>query len=45
VPSGQNQESKRKLLEEEGVLFDTSGYLVDKSQWWDEFNVEKLQRR
>jgi hypothetical protein len=26
-------------------LFDTSGYLIDKSQWWDEFNVEKLQRR
>jgi hypothetical protein len=41
VPSGQNQESKRKLLKDEGVLFDENGYLIDKKVLWDEFNVEK----
>lgn len=43
VPSGQNQELKRKLLEEEGVLFDANGYLIDKKVLWDEFNVKKLR--
>jgi hypothetical protein len=41
VPSGQNQESKRKLLEGEGVLFDANGYLIDKKVLWDEFNVKE----
>lgn len=41
MPSGQNQESKRKLLKDEGVLFDENGYLIDKKVLWDEFNVEK----
>lgn len=43
VPSGQNQESKRKLLEEEGVSFDANGYLIDKKVLWDEFDVKKLR--
>lgn len=43
MPSGQNQESKRKLLEDEGVLFDANGYLVDKKVLWDEFDVKKLR--
>ena len=43
VPSGQNQESKRKLLEGEGVFFDRNGYLIDKSVLWDEFDVTKLR--
>lgn len=42
VPSGQNQESKLKLLAEEGVKFDKDGMLVDKSRWWDDFDVRKL---
>ena len=41
VPSGQNQESKRKLLKDEGVLFDENGYLMDKKVLWDEFDVKK----
>ena len=40
MPSGQNQESKRKLLEGEGVLFDADGYLVDKKVLWDAFDVK-----
>ncbi|KAF2691873.1 DNA binding methylated-DNA--cysteine S-methyltransferase [Lentithecium fluviatile CBS 122367] len=40
VPSGVNQEEKRKLLKEEGVEFDERGFLVDKRCWWDEFGVE-----
>ncbi|KAJ4334222.1 hypothetical protein N0V95_009225 [Ascochyta clinopodiicola] len=43
VPSGQNQESKRKLLEGEGVLFDANGYLIDKEVLWDEFDTKKLR--
>lgn len=43
VPSGQNQESKRKLLEDEGVLFDENGYLIDKNVLWDEFDVQKAK--
>ncbi|OAL05814.1 DNA binding methylated-DNA--cysteine S-methyltransferase [Phaeosphaeriaceae sp. SRC1lsM3a] len=43
APSGQNQESKLELLKEEGVLFNSDGYLVDKSLWWDDFDVEKLK--
>lgn len=43
VPSGQNQESKRKLLEDEGVLFDANGYLIDKKVLWDEFDVDKAR--
>lgn len=43
APSGQNQTSKLQLLKEEGVFFDAKGFLVDKSQLWDEFNLEKLK--
>ncbi len=43
VPSGQNQESKRELLEGEGVLFNKDGYLVDKKVLWDEFDVGKAR--
>lgn len=43
APSGQNQESKLALLKEEGVLFDANGYLIDKTLWWDEFDVAKLK--
>lgn len=43
VPSGQNQESKRKLLEDEGVLFDSNGYLIDKKVLWDDFDVQKVK--
>lgn len=42
MPSGQNQESKLKLLSDEGVLFDKNGMLVDKSRLWDDFKVDKL---
>ncbi|KAF2797024.1 DNA binding methylated-DNA--cysteine S-methyltransferase [Melanomma pulvis-pyrius CBS 109.77] len=42
VPSGQNQESKRKLLAEEGVKFDANGMLLDKSRWFDDFDVDNL---
>ena len=41
MPSGQNQESKRKLLKDEGVLFDENGYLMDKKVLWDEFDVKE----
>lgn len=40
MPSGINQEEKRRLLGEEGVLFDANGYLKDKARWWDGFEVE-----
>jgi methylated-DNA-[protein]-cysteine S-methyltransferase len=43
APSGQNQKSKLGLLREEGVLFDTNGFLIDKTLWWDDFNAEKLK--
>ncbi|KAF2632524.1 DNA binding methylated-DNA--cysteine S-methyltransferase [Macroventuria anomochaeta] len=43
VPSGQNQESKRKLLEGEGVRFDGNGYLIDRKMLWDGFDVKKLR--
>lgn len=43
MPSGQNQESKRKLLEGEGVSFDANGYLVDKKMLWEDFDVKKLR--
>lgn len=39
VPSGLNVEKKRKLLAEEGVLFDDKGKLADQSAWWDGFVV------
>lgn len=42
VPSGINQEEKRRLLAEEGVKLDANGYLVDEGCWWDEFKVDKL---
>ena len=41
--SGQNQDSKLELLKEEGVLFDASGFLVEKALLWDEFQLEKLR--
>ena len=41
VSSGQNQESKRKLLKDEGVLFDENGYLMDKKVLWDQFDVKE----
>jgi methylated-DNA-[protein]-cysteine S-methyltransferase len=43
APSGQNQNSKLELLKEEGVLFDSNGFLIDKTLWWEGFNVEKLK--
>lgn len=43
APSGQNQESKLQLLKDEGVLFDANGFLIDKSQLWDEFELSKLK--
>ena len=39
VPSGINQEEKRRLLEGEGVVFSEEGYLIDKGCWWDAFKV------
>ena len=42
MPSGINQEEKRRLLEEEGVVFDVEGFLVDRGCWWDGFTVEKV---
>ncbi|KAF2022201.1 DNA binding methylated-DNA--cysteine S-methyltransferase [Aaosphaeria arxii CBS 175.79] len=42
VPSGQNQTSKLELLKGEGVLFDQNGMLIDKTLWWDDFNLKKL---
>jgi methylated-DNA-[protein]-cysteine S-methyltransferase len=42
VPSGQNQESKLKLLMDEGVHFDANGMLIDKSLWFDDFDVNKM---
>ena len=43
APSGQNQQSKLALLKDEGVLFTSDGFLVDKTLLWDDFNVEKLR--
>jgi methylated-DNA-[protein]-cysteine S-methyltransferase len=43
APSGQNQDSKLQLLRDEGVLFDTNGFLLDKEVLWDDFNLEKLR--
>jgi methylated-DNA-[protein]-cysteine S-methyltransferase len=34
-----NQQSKLKLLGEEGVRFDGKGMLVDKSMLWSDFEV------
>ncbi|KAF2752281.1 DNA binding methylated-DNA--cysteine S-methyltransferase [Sporormia fimetaria CBS 119925] len=42
VLSGQNQESKLRLLAEEGVKFDAKGRLSDKSRWWADFDTTKL---
>jgi methylated-DNA-[protein]-cysteine S-methyltransferase len=39
APSGQNQQSKLKLLKQEGVEFDEKGMLKDKATWWDDFKV------
>jgi methylated-DNA-[protein]-cysteine S-methyltransferase len=39
APSGVNQQSKLKLLGEEGVRFDGKGMLVDKSMLWSDFEV------
>ena len=39
VPSGQNVESKLKLLSEEGVKFDAKGILLDKRHFFDDFKV------
>jgi methylated-DNA-[protein]-cysteine S-methyltransferase len=42
APSGVNCEKKQQLLKDEGVVFDDNGVLVDKSQWWNEFqNTQK----
>ncbi|KAL1796503.1 hypothetical protein ACET3X_005043 [Alternaria dauci] len=43
APSGQNQNSKLQLLQDEGVVFDANGFLVDRTLLWDDFNVEKLR--
>ena len=53
VPSGMNVAKKRKRLEDEGVLFDEKGKLVNVNCFWDEFVVpnvvkettKKLERR
>ncbi|KAH7126837.1 6-O-methylguanine DNA methyltransferase [Dendryphion nanum] len=42
IPSSPNQDSKLKLLAEEGVRFDEHGHLIDKSRLWDDFNLDKL---
>ncbi|KAF1958852.1 DNA binding methylated-DNA--cysteine S-methyltransferase [Byssothecium circinans] len=42
VPSGVNQEEKKRLLGEEGVEFDGNGFLLDKGCWWDGFDVAKV---
>ncbi|KAK7543156.1 6-O-methylguanine DNA methyltransferase [Phyllosticta citricarpa] len=42
TPSGQNQSSKLKLLEEEGVRFDGEGMLLDQKLRWDAFDTGKL---
>jgi methylated-DNA-[protein]-cysteine S-methyltransferase len=39
APSGVNQQSKLKLLGEEGVRFDGKGMLLDKSLLWSDFEV------
>jgi methylated-DNA-[protein]-cysteine S-methyltransferase len=39
APSGVNQQSKLKLLDEEGVQFDERGMLVDKALLWSDFEV------
>ena len=39
APSGQNQQSKLKLLGEEGVRFDDNGMLLDKGVLWSDFDV------
>lgn len=43
APSGQNQQSKLQLLKDEGVEFTAEGFLIDKSQLWDEFDTAKLR--
>ncbi|KAK8163414.1 6-O-methylguanine DNA methyltransferase [Phyllosticta citribraziliensis] len=42
TPSGQNQTSKLRLLEDEGVRFDANGMLVDQKLRWDAFDTGKL---
>ncbi|KAF2109199.1 6-O-methylguanine DNA methyltransferase [Lophiotrema nucula] len=42
VPSGQNQTSKFKLLQGEGVKFTDDGMLVEKDRVWSDFRVDKL---
>lgn len=37
APSGINQKMKRKLLRDEGVLFDERGNLLEEGRWWDGF--------
>jgi methylated-DNA-[protein]-cysteine S-methyltransferase len=39
APSGLNCEKKLALLKEEGVEFDEKGMLIDKSLWWNAFEV------
>ena len=39
VPSGQNTESKLKLLSGEGVTFDEKGMLIEKKRFWSDFKV------
>lgn len=39
APSGQNQSQKLELLRDEGVTFDSQGYLVDSDRWWDSFTT------
>ncbi|KAK7510931.1 6-O-methylguanine DNA methyltransferase [Phyllosticta citriasiana] len=42
APSGQNQSSKLKFLEEEGVRFDGEGVLLDQKLRWDAFDTGRL---
>jgi methylated-DNA-[protein]-cysteine S-methyltransferase len=39
APSGQNQQSKLKLLAGEGVEFDDGGMLLDRKLLWSDFEV------
>lgn len=39
APSGVNLERKMKLLEEEGVRFDSKGYLAERHRVWSGFKA------
>jgi len=39
APSGINQKEKLDLLRSEGVTFDDRGYLIEKTVWWNGFQI------